>query len=325
MESSLWSLYCHDSRGLHEIKEAGFKPSGKLWSDISNLLQVLNAKIHPCFKDQIPTESENFSAMSYRFDNFSFKVLMFVLTTANVKQIRFNNCDLNEDLIAMIIEIISLDHINWLQIDWNPGLQDYKYSELLRGDSKLQVLSLKACNLGDNALSYICEALKENKKLKTLDLYGNRIYSLTPIAEMLEVNRSLMHLNLAKNELTDEQLMPLVGAFGKIPFPSERVEEFRRREKEIIKEKAMKNKGHGEIEPPADELIEEEESGQCFLMKNKVFSRLNLSLNKIESDRQLRLILIQALPHFKILMKNNPIPELVKRPLVIGFSQNLVI
>lgn len=204
-------------------------------------------------------------------------------------------------------------------------MNDNKFSQFLQYNSKLQYLSLKSCRINDLGLSNICDVLKENKILKSLDLYGNEFESLVPLAEMLEVNRSLMHLSLAKNNLTDEKLLPLVGSFGKIPFPDERADEFRQKEKDKMKVKSSKPKSMANADPPSDELIIEEESKQTFLVKNKVFARLNISLNRIENDRQLRLLLIQALPHFKIIISGNPIPELIRKPLLLGFLHNLVI
>lgn len=291
--------------------------------------------MHPAFKEQLrdlstasgqDADIPNFFATSFHFDLFSFKILINCLTADPVKQIRFNNCDLSEELIDMLQGIVNLDHINWLHLDWNPGLPDRKYADFLREGSKIQTLSLRCCNLGNESVRGICDSLKANKVLKALDLYGNRFTTLQDFASALEVNRSLVHLNLAKNNLTDDHLSVFVGNFGRVHFQDEKVEEFKKKEKDLAKAKALKARGKvQEPEIPADELIQDEESKQYFLIKNKVFKRLNLSLNNISLDVHLRQILIQALPNFKVMLHVNPLSDSLKRQLSTGFGDIVIL
>ena len=185
-------------------------------------------------------------------------------------------------------------------------MPEAKYSELLREGSRLQLLSLRVSNIGDEGFRLLCENLKNNKFLRTLDLFGNQISNLVPFAEVLEINRFLMNFNIGKNFITDEALGPLVGVFGKLEFPEEKVEEYRKKEKELAKIKAQKNRGKViEPEAPADELIQDEEAKQFFLLKNKVFRNLNLSFNRLTRSENLKTILNHSLAHFKIIISYN--------------------
>ena len=172
----------------------------------------------------------------------------------------------------------------------------------------------------------ICENLKNNKYLKTLDLYGNNITNLTPLAEVLDVNRFLMILDVGKNHITDEALACLVGVFGKLEFPEEKVEEYRKKEKEIAKVRAQKNRGKVvEPEAPADELIQDEETKQFYLLKNKVFRQLNLSFNSLQVSDNLRNILDHALSTFQVAISHNPLPTETLESLQHHYPHSLVL
>lgn len=79
----------------------------------------------------------------------------------------------------------------------------------LTHNSKLQVLFLRASNIQDDDLKQICHALKPdpanpaigNKSLKVLDLSYNPLTPSTAVgylADMLDVNRTLEYIGLAK-------------------------------------------------------------------------------------------------------------------------------
>ena len=79
----------------------------------------------------------------------------------------------------------------------------------LAHNSKLQVLFLRASNIQDDDLKQICHALKPdpanpaigNKSLKVLDVSYNPFspsISIGYLADMLDVNRTLEYLGLAK-------------------------------------------------------------------------------------------------------------------------------
>ena len=64
-----------------------------------------------------------------------------------------------------------------------------------------------------------------NRKLKVIDLSYNRFTgeAIQEFASVFEINRSLEFVGLAKNNLTNEDVVPLLKCFGKIQFPNEKV------------------------------------------------------------------------------------------------------
>jgi hypothetical protein len=310
MEKLIWELDVHADRTLSEINESQLKLTGKLYADLQTLTQVLGAASHPCFKEPGHSEADlaYFSAISYYFDMFSFRVLCIALSGCPTRMVKFNNCELTAEHLDMLLNAITSEHFPWLQIDWNP-LPESKYSELLKEGTKLQLLCLRVCNISNEGFRMLCENLKTNKYLRTLDLYGNNISTLTPFTDVLDQNRFLVNFNIGKNYITDDNLKSIVGVFGKLEFPDDKVEEYRKKEKEIAKVKAQKNRGKVvEPEAPSDELIQEEETKQYYLLKNKVFRHLNLSFNALATAENLKALLNQCLNTFKVVISHNPIP-----------------
>ena len=327
MEKNIWNYSCHIGRSLAEINDSQIKLTGKFYSDLQLIAQLINASPHPCFKENNHPETETpyFSAISHRFDLFSFKILCFALSGCLTRMVKFNNCCLGPEHIDLLLPALSQEFVPWLQIDWNP-LPDIKIAELLREGSKLQLLALRVSGLGDETFRLLCENLKNNKYLKTLDLYGNNISNLTPFAEVLDINRFLVNLNIGKNHISDDSLNCLIGTFGKLEFPEDKVEEYRKKEKEIAKIKLQKNRGKVvEPEAPADELIQEEETKQFYLLKNKVFKHLNLSFNSITHGETLKSILNHCLGHFKVVISYNPMTPEILEGLKKNYSSLVVL
>ena len=91
---------------------------------------------------------------------------------------------------------------------------------------------LRASNIQDDDLKQICQALKPdpanpaigNKSLKVLDLSYNPIspsISVGYLADMLDLNRTLEYIGLAKCGLQAMHSQKLFDQIGKIPFPQE--------------------------------------------------------------------------------------------------------
>jgi hypothetical protein len=327
MERTIWSYKAASLRNPAEVIETQVKVTGKLFNDLQMISALFNGSLHPTFRDAGHLEAEvpHFSAISVKFDLFSFKILAIALSGCPTRMVKFNNCELTAEHIDMLAVSLLSENFPWLQIDWNP-LAEHKFAELVREGSKLQLLSLRASNISDEGFRLICENLKNNKYLRTLDVYGNFVSCLTPLAEVLDVNRFLINVNLGKNFITDESLAPLVGVFGKLEFPEDKVEEYRKKEKELAKIKAQKNRGKVvEPEAPADELIQDEESKQFFLLKNKTFKHLNLSFCPLTRCENLRIILDHALSTFKAVISFNQIPSDVLEMMQKQYSNNLVL
>lgn len=60
-----------------------------------------------------------------------------------------------------------------------------------------------------------------NRNLKVLDISYNKFSgeAVREFASVFEINRSLEFVGLAKNNLTSEDVMPLLKCFGRVVFP----------------------------------------------------------------------------------------------------------
>lgn len=81
---------------------------------------------------------------------------------------------------------------------------------------------MRASNITDDDMQQMCHMLKpdpaapnaSNKTLKVLDVsYNSNITEkgLKSIGEMMEFNRTLEYLGLAKNNLTNEMIIPIIN------------------------------------------------------------------------------------------------------------------
>ena len=83
-------------------------------------------------------------------------------------------------------------------------------------------------------MKQICHVLKpdpaapnaSNKTLKVLDISYNPITeaSMKYIADMMETNRTLEYIGLAKCKLENEHVLPIINQIGRIPFPTDQVD-----------------------------------------------------------------------------------------------------
>lgn len=82
--------------------------------------------------------------------------------------------------------------------------------------SAISVLSCQMCGINFSAVQLLCDALKNNRRLTKLNLYGNSIGDAGAeyVAEMLKVNSSLTYLNLGKNNILDQGGLHLARVFG---------------------------------------------------------------------------------------------------------------
>ena len=317
MERSIWNFKASAHRNPSEVIETQVKLTGKLYNDLQMMTAMFGGSLHPAFKESFHSETET--------PYFSFKILAIALAGCPTRMVKFNNCELTPDHIDMLSISLLSENFPWLQIDWNP-LAESKFADLVREGSKLQLLSLRACHVTDEGFRLVCENLKANKYLKTLDLYGNHVSNLAPLAEVLEVNRFLVNVNLGKNLITDDSLAALVGVFGRLEFPEDKVEEYRKKEKELAKVKAQKNRGKVvEPEAPADELIQDEETKAYFLLKNKTFKHLNVSFCPLTKCDNLRVILNKALSNFKVVISFNQMSSELLEALQKNYPGNLVL
>ncbi len=91
----------------------------------------------------------------------------------------------------------------------------------LKNNQKLQVLFLRASNIGDEEVKQMCHVLKPdpanphhaNKTLKVLDISYNPITKkcIKYFNEMLETNRTLEYIGLAKCKLQTKSLVKILN------------------------------------------------------------------------------------------------------------------
>lgn len=112
----------------------------------------------------------------------------------------------------------------------------------------------------DRDLAQICNVLKpsygpgQNKTLKVLDLSYNHFNgeSITEFVNVLETNRTLEYLGLAKNGLTTEAVRPLLQCMGKVEFSNDQVDAHQEKIKQrnIVIEKNKKLRTQKKPEEP---------------------------------------------------------------------------
>lgn len=173
------------------------------------------------------------------------------------------------------------------------------WASLVEKAKKVQVLFLRHSGLTDVDLKAICALLKpeagplQNKALKVLDISYNHFDAGVlgqEISEVLEVNRSLEYLGLAKNGLTSSHVTPILEHFGRVPFPADQVtaHQAKIKERDAIIEQNKKTKGKKpDVPVPVVDAIEAKTTKDAdgnevvswFLLKNPQFKHLNLCLN----------------------------------------------
>ena len=166
-----------------------------------------------------------------------------------------------------------------------------------------------------------------NRNLKVLDLSYNKFSgeAVQGFSQVFEQNRTLEFVGLAKNNLTTENIEPLLASFGKVPFPADQVEayqnELKKRDQIIEKNKKLKSQKKPEDPVPILDQLESEvgkdaegnEVTNYFLLKCPQFKHLNLCLNKIndESMNQIQTVLSQTPDDFGITLSGNQISDTV--------------
>jgi len=339
-EGGFWEYGKCAERDPGSVVEAGVEYTGDFWTDVLTVSEANKLPLHPCFRmprrnPQTPAVREtslsrsktpnvthppvppaeeevrrltNFSLHSQRLDAATLKVLEFVISHHDTcRSLKFDNCMLEEKCMHLIVSMAERALVTSLSVDWNVGLPGASYAGLLKPESKLKRLTLRSCGIDSEALGAIGQFLVSNATLTVLDLYGNNFTSIEPLAKALAVNRVLEHLNIAKSGLTHEQIDCLVPIMGKHPFPSEKVDEHRKLEKErdTIKTRNSKTKKAPEPVPFVDEIEQNPETAGWMVVKNNVLMTLNLSMNRIGSAAGLESIMQSTKQEFLVFLALN--------------------
>ena len=91
---------------------------------------------------------------------------------------------------------------------WYYPLTHCFYVGWLQSNGVLQALDIGNCDIGTETLIALATVMKENKKLQQLNIENARVFSRQEdstyhLCRMLQVNRTLGSLNLAKHKIVD--------------------------------------------------------------------------------------------------------------------------
>ena len=231
----------------------------------------------------------------HRLDKNSLKALFYILPTSTVRTLKFSNNGITPSQFDNISEhILQIPTIQTLFFDWNPiHKEDYtkldknadvyykrsdtepsRFAKFFSPESKLKIWFLRGNRLNDDDIKQICTSLKDNHFLKVIDISYNNITkaSILSFKELIDTNKTIEFIGLAKNNLTMEDLSPLLDVIGKQPFPEEEAEAHIKKMKErdtiIEKNKKLKaSKKPEEVVPLIDD-IEQLEDGSWVIVKN---------------------------------------------------------
>lgn len=138
---------------------------------------------------------------------------------------------------------------------------------------------------------------------------------------VFQENRTLEYLGLAKNNLTTEEVSPLLANMGKVLFAPEQVEAHQEKIKQrnviIEKNKKLKQQKKPEESVPIVDNIEQtmtrDEEGneiqQWFLLRAPQFKHLNLCMNKLDDDilSGIKDVLSRTTEDFGFTLTGNPL------------------
>lgn len=178
-----------------------------------------------------------------------------------------------------------------------------RFVKFVNHDSKIKILFLRGNQLKDSDVKQMCDALKENHLLKVIDISYNNITSksVTYFKELTDLNKSLEFIGLAKNNLTIEDVQPLLDCIGKTPFPEEdadaHIKKMKERDAIIEKNKKLKASKKPEEPVPLIDDIEQLDDGSWVMVKNGQLRHINLCMNPIGNDsKQVILDLLKRTP-----------------------------
>jgi hypothetical protein len=301
----IWDITLTADFNLARVTETLVKFTGNLGTDLAACCRALDLIPHPSFRLAAP--GKLFGSTGIRFDDVSFKILCMSLSHCpTITGVKFNNSGLTDEQLDMLERLCTKDHMTFLQLDWNSGVDPDKYVRFVGPESKLQTLVLRRCEVNDASFRSLCHELAQNTTLLALDLYGSVLTTLEPFAELMRVNHTLKAISLASCGLTDDELGCLVPVIGRMSFPAEHVEAHRKAEKDrdaiLAKNAKLKGKKQPDPVPNLDPIEQSAETGEWWMIKGGCLEIMNLSLNSFNSFSNLQALLVQANLNFKALV-----------------------
>lgn len=118
---------------------------------------------------------------------------------------------------------------------------------------------MRSNGLNDFDLDQIINVMKHNQSLKVIDISSNTSLSgesITKLGDILDSNRTIEYFGLAKLNLDNEHVIPLLGLLGKFPFPEDQVQNHLAllKSRDVIIEKNKKLKASKKPEEPVPAL-----------------------------------------------------------------------
>ncbi len=128
-------------------------------------------------------------------------------------------------------------------------------------------------------------------------------------------------MGLAKNNLTTEDVMPILDSFGRVALPADQVEayqgELKKRDAIVEKNKKLKQQKKAEEPVPILDQLDSEivrdgdgnETTNWFLLRCPQFKHVNLCLNKIDDEMAAKIedVLVRTPDDFGFTLSGCPI------------------
>jgi hypothetical protein len=169
----------------------------------------------------------------HRIDKNSLKALFHILPNSTVKTLKFCNNGISPSQFdSLLAHLASTPTIQTVFFDWNPLYKEdfrklpagdspfyerpkeepSRFAKFVGAESKIKILFLRGNQITDEDVTQICTGLKDNHTLKVLDVSYNKLTkaSVEAFVELLEVNKSLEFIGLAKNGFSIDDLKPLL-------------------------------------------------------------------------------------------------------------------
>ena len=155
-------------------------------------------------------------------DSICASKLSEILTSSKTtRSIHFTYCKITGDIKCIFDALVTNTTVDELWLSGTTGITDEDItclSNMLSINKTLETLHLSNCDITDNGVRYICEALTENKTLTVLDIsYNDQITSdsTSTIAELINANKSLTVLRLDNTSLNDDDIKTICNSLVK--------------------------------------------------------------------------------------------------------------
>ena len=176
---------------------------------------IISLKLHRCefhgtFLTFLNYFNEKNTIKELSFDNSTFNKANHnnesLPIFTNLIHLSFARCRLNNDEIIMLTKIVHKNKsIQSLDISCNEiSISIFPQIISMLEDSKLRKINLSRTKLQDFDFIKICEALKNNIIMESINLNFNECSSEEKLFELLEVNKNLKNFEIFKNNFNKE-------------------------------------------------------------------------------------------------------------------------